>query len=289
MYITENRVKGYTSLLPQTSPYFEDFSAAVLDIETTGLSPSRDMVFLIGVLTRDEKGLKVTQFLAASRQEESAVLAAFFDFIKPYDLILNYNGNSFDIPFVNRRAKHYKMAERIDPCRSVDYLRIFRNSYLTTILPDLKLQTVEKLAGIDREDTLSGKDCIALFKDFAEKQDRLAGKKVLLHNFEDLSCFPALDKLVAKIDLHGALMKIGFPVRSQSQGIFFCDDIRFSGGNLTARGALPGCSYDLAYYGEDYTLTADSMADRFELRASAPEDAPPRETNRIIKEILEKL
>ena len=54
MYITENRVAGYDALLPQISPYFEGFSAAVVDIETTGLSAARDAVFLIGVLTRAE-------------------------------------------------------------------------------------------------------------------------------------------------------------------------------------------------------------------------------------------
>jgi len=286
MYITENRVKSYKNLLPQTSLYFDGFSAAVVDIETTGLSAARDAVFLIGVLTRDEKGLKVTQFLAASREEEPAVLAAFFDFIKGFELILSYNGTAFDIPFINKRAKRHKMRERIDPCRSVDYLRIFRTSYLTKILPDLKLKTVEKLAGVDREDTISGKDCIAMFKAFSEQGDRLAGKKVLLHNFEDLSCFPALDKLIAKIDLHEALLKIGLPVHSKTQGVFFADEIHAGGGTLRVRGSLPDCPIDLAYYGEDFTLTAGSLEDRFELETSVPEDAVPREILRKVREIL---
>ncbi|MBR2576042.1 MAG: ribonuclease H-like domain-containing protein [Firmicutes bacterium] len=288
MYITENRVAGYDALLPQISPYFEGFSAAVVDIETTGLSAARDAVFLIGVLTRDEKGLKVTQFLAASREEEPEILAAFFDFIRPFELILSYNGTSFDLPFLNKRSRRHRMQHRIDPCRSVDYLRLFRTSYLPGILPDLKLKTVEKLAGVDREDTISGKDCIAMFRAFSEKNDRLAGKKVLLHNFEDLSCFPALDKLIRKIDLHAALMKTGFPVRSASHGIFFVREIKCSGDAILARGDLPDCAFDLDYYGEDFTLRADSMADRFELDAAMPsaDGLPPREINARIREIL---
>ena len=286
MYITENRVADHDSLLPEISSYFEGFSAAVVDIETTGLSAARDIVTLIGVLTRDDKGLKVTQFLASSQEEEPAVLAAFFDFIKPYDLILNYNGTAFDLPFLNKRSKKHRMQERIAPCRSVDYLRLFRTSYLTDILPDLKLKTVEKLAGVDREDTISGKDCIAMFRAFSEKNDRLAGKKLLLHNFEDLSCFPALDKLIRKIDLHEALMKIGFPVRSLNQGVFFVQEIRCTGDVIRARGELPDCPYDLDFYGEDFTLTADSMADRFELEAAAFGASNPREVNQRVREIL---
>lgn len=289
MYITENRVASYDALLPEVSSYYEGFSAAVVDIETTGLSAARDAVTLIGVLTRDEKGLKVTQFLANSLEEEPAVLAAFFDFIKPFDLILNYNGTTFDVPFLNKRSRKHKLQERIDPCRSVDYLRLFRTSYLTEILPDLKLKTVEKLAGVDREDTISGKDCIAMFKAFSEKNDRLAGKKLLLHNFEDLSCFPALDKLIRKIDLHEALMKTGFPVRSAGQGIFFVQDVRCTGDTLRAEGALPGCLYDLDYYGEDFTLSANSMADSFKLEAAALGATNPREIIQRIRNILMSL
>ena len=80
MFITENRIIDSFGITPENSPYFSGMNAAVIDIETTGLSSSRDMIFLIGILSRDRDGLKVTQFLASDYEDEASVLLSFFDF-----------------------------------------------------------------------------------------------------------------------------------------------------------------------------------------------------------------
>ena len=69
---------------------------------------------------------------------------------------------------------------------------------------------------------------------------------------------------------------------------FFVREIKCSGDAILARGDLPDCAFDLDYYGEDFTLRADSMADRFELDAAMPsaDGLPPREINARIREIL---
>jgi len=46
---------------------------------------------------------------------------------------------------------------------------------------------------------------------------------------------------------------------------------------------------DLDYYGEDFTLTAGSLEDRFELETSVPEGAVPREIIQTVREILGEL
>ncbi|MBR6700410.1 MAG: ribonuclease H-like domain-containing protein [Firmicutes bacterium] len=264
MYVTENLIKSDYDLIPKNIPYLAGLKAAAVDIETTGLSSSRNMVFLIGVLSGDETGAKVTQFLASDYEDEASVLLSFFDFIKDYDILLNYNGSSFDIPFINKRSDVHRLGLHIDEHRSVDYMRIFKTSYLPQLLKDMKLKTVEQLAGINRTDKISGKECISLYDDFVKNKDRSAGRKVLLHNFEDLSCFPQLNRLMTKIDIHHAFNKLGFPVKSENR-IFFVRSIKAAPSCIKVSGIIPGCNMDIAIYEEGFTLLSDSRNDTFSL------------------------
>ncbi|MDO4482250.1 MAG: ribonuclease H-like domain-containing protein [Bacillota bacterium] len=290
MFITENPIIDSPYITPENSPYFSGMKAAVIDIETTGLSSSKDMIFLIGVLSDSEDGLKVTQFLASDYEDEASVLLSFFDFIKDTDIYLNYNGTSFDIPFINKRCEKLGISKRLEICRSVDYLRIFKASYLPELLPDMKLKTLEPLAGVNRKDRASGKECISLYSDFVRKNDRTAGRKVLLHNFEDLSCFPHLNRLMGKIDIHSAMGKTGFPVKS-GKHIFFVQSIKKNASCIKVSGFVPGCSIDIDVYEDLFTLKADSRNDIFSLEifsdACFPDRTPGcREINMLVKDIL---
>lgn len=287
MYIAENHISSESALLPENNLYFSDLKPAVIDIETTGLSSARDRIFLIGVLSQDEEGLKITQFLASDYDEEPDLLQSFFDFTKHFELFLNYNGSAFDIPFINKRSGRLRLNRILEPCRSVDYLRIFKASYLPELLPNLKLKTVEQFAGIRRKDTISGKDCISLFEKFARTNDKEAGRKLLLHNYEDLSCFPCLNRIIGKIDLHSALNTLGFPVKTAA-GIFFVQSVKTQSGLIKAAGAVPDCKMDWMLYEEDFTLLSDSKTKTFTLDIRAEiSAAEPRVQNLLIRDTLQ--
>lgn len=53
-------------------------------------------------------------------------------------------------------------------------------------LSDCKLKTIEKYLGIYREDTISGKESIDLYKEYYVSQDIDLKEKILLHNYEDI-------------------------------------------------------------------------------------------------------
>ena len=89
---------------------YDDVHRFQFDLETTGLFPSKDSVFQIGV--RDNKGLEHVlevkgETLQEKRNEERATIAKFFkiiDFIQP-DIITGYNSENFDWPFLFERAE----------------------------------------------------------------------------------------------------------------------------------------------------------------------------------------
>lgn len=291
-FIVNYLEEKHGDILPDI-PYFKGLSAAVVDIETTGLSPARDMVYLIGVLSRDEKGLKVTQFLASDYDDEESVLTAFHDYAENFDILLNYNGTAFDIPFINKRSEKHKMNREIKACRSVDYMKIFKASYLPEMMPNLKLKTVEKYAGVFRNDKASGKECISLYSDFVKKGDIRSGKLLLLHNYEDLSCFPALNSLIHKIDIHMAMFSTGFPVKV-NDSVLFVKKIKPDSTGIRVLGEFPECKMDWDLYADDISFTMSSLTGEFSLEIfshglEADEILNRRLVNSIVMDSLSQL
>lgn len=84
----------------------DDFTT--MDIETSGLSCSKDFITCIGIM--DSQGIHqftspASMFRSSPLEAEGALMSRFFSYIKcnPIKALLTYNGNAFDIPFINKR------------------------------------------------------------------------------------------------------------------------------------------------------------------------------------------
>lgn len=74
-----------------------------LDLETCGLAGA--MVFLAGVLHwRPEQGFVMTQLLARTYAEEKAMLQTLWNLARDKDVLVSFNGKSFDWPVVQDRS-----------------------------------------------------------------------------------------------------------------------------------------------------------------------------------------
>ena len=96
---------------------YADFraNAAYLDIETTGLFPYHDKVTLVGIL--DSKGYHAFIRGRDFRNIRKAIerygiqvqpLRNIRKAIKKYDLIVTYNGTSFDLPFLEATTRGFE-------------------------------------------------------------------------------------------------------------------------------------------------------------------------------------
>lgn len=149
----------------------------VLDIESTGFSRENDLVFLIGL----QDGDKLRQWIIEDPgQEKNMLKEALFHMAGKN--IHTFNGDLFDLPFIKARAEKHGLIPV--PFKSIDYYTFFRKRKKFYDFPDLKLQTFERFAGIRRNDTMSGRE---VAKAFCELNDQELRKKVLLHNYEDVS------------------------------------------------------------------------------------------------------
>lgn len=163
-----------------------------LDIETTGLNSKYAYVYLIGILNYDYKAnsYKLIQYFAEDKNEEIQILNAFVNDFDPDSLIITYNGDTFDIPFLKTRLQKYNITFEFKVTKDI-YKDILKNKiYLN--LDNYKLKTIETFLGINRSDTYTGLECIEFYKEYLiTKSDDLLGK-ILKHNYEDIYYLPQI-------------------------------------------------------------------------------------------------
>ncbi|MGL5507026.1 MAG: ribonuclease H-like domain-containing protein, partial [Paraclostridium sp.] len=158
----------------------------VFDIETTGLNSKYCKVILIGALYIEDSKTIIKQFFALSQDSEINILSEFIDLIKSFDYHITFNGITFDIPFLNYRFKKHNIDYEIDKYKDIDILRLIKPYKEHLSLSDCKLKTLEKYLGIERDDTISGKESVELYKEFEKTQDIHLKEKILLHNYDDI-------------------------------------------------------------------------------------------------------
>ncbi len=95
--------------------YFRDLTFAQLrrvqfDLETTGLDPSRDRIFLIAVRTPSGE-LQLLESHGDGDAEEAALLRRFVEVIGALDpdVLENHNLHGFDLPFLHARAQRLQV------------------------------------------------------------------------------------------------------------------------------------------------------------------------------------
>ena len=103
-----------------------------IDLETTGLSGGAGTVaFLVGCGYFDLGAFQVRQFLLTSYAAERALLAAVAEFFDDAELIVTYNGKTFDVPVMETRWLFHRMAMPLDGVPHFDMLHPARRLWKT--------------------------------------------------------------------------------------------------------------------------------------------------------------
>ena len=151
--------------------YFEGMRPCILDIEATGLDPSRCKVCLIALLVHTDNGIRITQFLAENHYEENRVLDAAMDFLKREKIgyLITFNGQAYDVPFINRRLERNFSESHLD-LFDFDLFRYLRKgTQLKSRIGSMSQKSIDEHSGIfsDRQDTISGRECGRLFDEYS--------------------------------------------------------------------------------------------------------------------------
>lgn len=236
--------------------YFVSEHSCFLDIETLGLNRNKHMIYLVGILyfSKEENLWYLEQYFAESMEDEQYMLQEVINSVKDFKTIITYNGNSFDLPYLNKRLSKYNINFQFSIDKSLDLYAIVRNNKQYLNLENYKLKTLEKYIGIYREDIYSGRDCIEFYKEYLLSGDNNLKDKILQHNYDDL--FYMLD-LFSILDIIKDKKTIYIDTNNDKLELII-EDIKSEGDFLIIHGNIKSdLKYKINYYGDSYSFIID--------------------------------
>ena len=184
MQIIKNKAED--NKLIKLDCYYDKSKVVIFDIETTGFAAASTKLYLIGCGYYDGDDIYIIQWFNDDGKSEVDIIKAFFEFISNYKYILHYNGDGFDIPYINSKIKEYELDFSFDGITSIDLYKLIRPYKDMLHLDNLKLKSIEQFLDINRLDKYSGKDLIKIYNEYLNKPDDEKEKLLLTHNYEDI-------------------------------------------------------------------------------------------------------
>ncbi len=111
-----------------------------LDLETCGLASNP--IFLAGTMHWNGEDFVLRQYFARHYGEEPALLRAVHEHAKQHDLLVTFNGKTFDAPMLRTRALAHGVTLQL-PALHFDLLHASRRRWKHD-LPNCRLQTLER-------------------------------------------------------------------------------------------------------------------------------------------------
>lgn len=222
--------------------YFKNLkdNEIVLDIETTGLDSSVDKLVLLGIILVENNKSYLVQYFAENDLEEKRLLD-IYEKIIPNKTIITYNGDTFDIPFLNNRLIRNNMLP-VFP-RSIDLLKIIKPYRYFFDFDSLRLMDIEKIIGFERNDPSRYKSISKLTEEIKTRSNPYP---IMKHNENDLVATELLinvdDYFDAKLTIKAQFGEITL------KSVFINNDIA----NIVANSCV---DLDEAYFsGKNYEL-----------------------------------
>jgi len=250
--------------------YFGNKEIAVFDIETTGLFPGHEKIILTGILLISDGECKAIQYFADKPDDEKQLVSKTIDTLKDIDVIITYNGRSFDMPFLKKRAEKLGVPMEIDAYDLDLYAILSGYSGLKGALNSLSQKSIEHYMGFsdNREDEINGYESIRLYEQYMASKSFALENKILLHNHDDIIQLYRIMPVLANADLHRAAFHLGFPA-----GNFMISKCKITTGELLVTGHINGESAQdyISFPTESrpYSLMINASNKNFELTIPA--------------------
>ena len=162
------------------------------DIETTGFSGDYSNLYLIGCTYYQDGGWNLIQWFADTKAAEPELLDRFFAFLKNYRTLVHFNGDGFDIPYLLKRCRHFKLPYDFSAVTSVDLYKRIKPYRRLLGLDSLKQKAIEQFLGISRQDKYSGGQLIEVYQDYLVTHESYLYDMLILHNEDDLKGMPLI-------------------------------------------------------------------------------------------------
>ena len=133
-----------------TGKFFQkyNFTPVFYDIETTGLSRNSTYLYLIGAVGIEDETWNFYQWMAENASEEETILRIFSQFLQQYNLMISYNGERFDQPYLEARYEKYGIPSPFTGKQSLDLYLTLKPLKSLLKLSVMKQPCMEEFLGI---------------------------------------------------------------------------------------------------------------------------------------------
>jgi uncharacterized protein YprB with RNaseH-like and TPR domain len=159
-----------------------------IDTETTGLSGGAGTyVFLIGAARINGNSFELAQFFLQDPANEPSQLSALDQFVNGIELIVSYNGKSFDLPRIRTRYLNHGWQTPFNKIMHIDLLHLGRRLWKDHLpgcsLGDLEFHILDiKRSSLD----IPGWQVSEKFFEYLQTGDPAPLKNILYHNEIDV-------------------------------------------------------------------------------------------------------
>ena len=171
---------------PQIESIAPKGDVLLFDIETTGLKKGTTQVYLIGCAYYEQESWMIRQYLSESALDERDVLEAFFEFSRNFKVLVHFNGDGFDIPYLDFKQEFYGLGFSFEDFESFDIYRRAKTLRKLLCMSSMGQTSIEQFLQIEREDQMNGGLLIPYYYTYERTGDEEAERLLLLHNFDDL-------------------------------------------------------------------------------------------------------
>ncbi len=170
---------------------------AFLDTETTGLAGgSGTYAFLTGVGRITPDGFRVRQFFLREYAEERSALAALSEHLSEFDVLITYNGKTFDQPLLETR---YRMSRHKAPFARLGHLDLLhgaRRLWKLRLESCRLIQLEQQILGFEREGDLAGELVPYVYFEYLRSQEARPLIPIFHHNAMDILTLACLTAVV---------------------------------------------------------------------------------------------
>lgn len=170
---------------------------AFLDTETTGLAGgSGTYAFLIGVGRIAADGFRVRQFFMREYAEEKSLLSALTAHLQEFDVLITYNGKTYDQPLLETR---YRMTRQKPPFGRLQHLDLLHGARRLWKLrfANCRLTYLEnRILGVEREGDLPGEMIPYVYFEYLRSNEARKLVPIFHHNAIDILTLGCLTGIV---------------------------------------------------------------------------------------------
>ena len=170
---------------------------AFLDTETTGLAGGAGTyAFLVGVGAIEPGGFRLRQFFMRDYGEEASLLCRLAEHLSAFDVLITYNGKSYDQPLLETRFRMARARHPFDRMEHLDLLFGARRLWKLRLESCRLVELESRILGVEREGDLPGEMIPYCYFEFLRRQEAFRVVPIFHHNALDILSLACLTAIV---------------------------------------------------------------------------------------------